>query len=789
MTEHFLFPPQREVLDFGLLESGFNCVLQMPTGSGKTWLAEQAIASALDRGFRAIYLTPLRALASELETKWTARFSGHAVRSFTGEKTSASPDQLERTQLLIMTPERLDACTRNWRSHWEWIPDVDLLVVDEFHLLGDSNRGARLEGTMSRFQRLNPFARVLALSATLGNREELADWLGGVEYVSTWRSVPLDWRVCRFKKVDEKLPILVREIERCACAGGRSLVFVQSRRRAEQIAAHLAENGLASKHHHAGLDSHVRNDTESDFRAGGIDVLVSTGTLEMGLNLPVRQVVLYDVQSFNGGEYVPLTTNTVWQRAGRAGRHGLDDHGEVVLIAPAWDRHADNYLRGNFEPVKSQLLTTTHLAEQVLAEVGSGLSRTQAALKRTFGSSLAATQRRLPNVDAALNQMLAAGMLVESQTEGRRPALKATRLGRIAVRQLLAPETIIQLARHLLAHAANELSLFDLLLIASSTPDCEPQLVVDFEELESLTDALQQQRTSLLASGQSTSGLWRGRRLVRAIKTALIAWAWTSKADSEAVAESFNCYPFEVRRLTESLERILTAMTAVVSDPDEAIDRTPTANRPLDVRDRIVALRSMVTGGLDEETVTLTFIPGIGAKLAKRLLTHGVKHAEDLAASEVSDLAAQKGISATRAEKWIQAARDIVKRIDFDELNGTFSSATLASSIWPTGIDPYRLARARELRVERLDDSTIRVTGGTEPHLVAGRPDGLQCDCPDHAKGNTCKHILAVRLDSGDESLSSALHNLRCEVTHSATLDLHQLWFDTREERDGISPA
>ena len=58
----------------------------------------------------------------------------------------------------------------------------------------------------------------------------------------------------------------------------------------------------------------------------------------MGLNLPARQVVLYDLQTFDGTDFVPLSVNTVWQRAGRAGRRGLDTQGEVVLIAPSWDR-------------------------------------------------------------------------------------------------------------------------------------------------------------------------------------------------------------------------------------------------------------------------------------------------------------------------------------------------------------------------------------------------------------------------------------------------------------------
>ena len=141
----FSNPAQQRVFDLGLLDTGFSVVLQLPTGTGKTWLAEQAIASVLALGRRAVYLTPLRALASELVERWKVRFEDHHVGIFTGDFGKLGnryPVSFEDASLLIMTPERLDACTRNWRSHWRWIPHVDLLIVDEFHLLGDPHRGA-----------------------------------------------------------------------------------------------------------------------------------------------------------------------------------------------------------------------------------------------------------------------------------------------------------------------------------------------------------------------------------------------------------------------------------------------------------------------------------------------------------------------------------------------------------------------------------------------------------------------------------------------------------------------
>src|SRR5262245_64988989 len=98
-------PPQAEVLASGFLDSGFSCVLQMPTGSGKTWLAERAIEDTLRRGYRAIYLTPLRALAAELTSRWQTTFNEFEVGVFTGDfgRHTAYPVAFKDARLLVMT--------------------------------------------------------------------------------------------------------------------------------------------------------------------------------------------------------------------------------------------------------------------------------------------------------------------------------------------------------------------------------------------------------------------------------------------------------------------------------------------------------------------------------------------------------------------------------------------------------------------------------------------------------------------------------------------------------------
>ena len=788
-------PAQQKLLDAGLLSTGFSWVLQMPTGSGKTWLAEQAIHATLTAGHRAVYLTPLRALANELGERWWGRFAPWRVGVYTGETTAGGRGgtlPFSEADVLILTPERLDACTRAWRSHWSWLPEVELLVVDEIHLLGDRERGPRLEGTLLRARRLNPFLRVLGLSATLGNREEIAEWLDGLDHHSHWRSVPLSWRIRRFRKADEKPGLLTEEVSRCLADSGQSLVFVQSRRRAEHLAAELSRQGLPAAHHHGGLAGTQRTSTEGAFRSGRTPILVSTGTLEMGLNLPVRQVVLYDLQAFDGTDFVPLPVTTVWQRAGRAGRPGLDPHGEVVLLAPSWDRTAERYPHGHFEPVRSGLAAPRALAEQVLVEVGAGLSRDSAQLQRALGASLAQRQQRLPDVRGCVATMVGAGMLKEVPDERvpTRILLKATRLGRIAVRQLLAPESVLHLARHAAQDPAPTLTFFDLLLLATTTPDCEPIVPADFEELDDLGARLAREPTTLLHGSAPAIAAQlgvRGRRLLAAIKTALIARTWTRTGDMDATADAHGVYPFEVRRLTESLERVLSALVALLTparEPDAPADPSepvPLAEDAVPLLERARALLAMVSHGVDEETVTLTYLPGIGGTLARRLREAGFSDIEVLAQAEPAEVARVRGVSLKRATEWVNEATARLPTHSPWRLREAGPTATTSPTEWPEGLDPYRLGRARELQVTHEGAHEFRVTGGLEPHRVSQSGGGLTCDCPDHRAGHTCKHVLAVRLSLGDRALATLAARLARGQNDPTSFDLFALWLDRRE--------
>ncbi|MEC8135917.1 MAG: helix-hairpin-helix domain-containing protein, partial [Pseudomonadota bacterium] len=424
------------------------------------------------------------------------------------------------------------------------------------------------------------------------------------------------------------------------------------------------------------------------YRSRTLDILISTGTLEMGVNLPARLVVLYDLQGFNGLDFVPLSVNTVWQRAGRAGRRGLDDAGDVLLIAPTWAKGIERYLRGDFENIQSQLGSEAALAEQVVIEVASGLVKNQTQLHRCFDSTLAKHQQRLGDLDSVLREMLEAGMLANTLKKGR-TCLEATGLGRIAVRQMLRPRTVVSLSRRLRSDSAQDFTFLDLLLIAIGTSDCQPKLPTDFEELDGLSDLLGQER-SILLEGSTASVLKRfhrsGRHLLDTIKTALVIRAWTRTGDVESVAEDFGCYSFEIRRLVESLERILSAAVAVLSPSKDEAESVVLDEEDVPIRERIQALREMVAYGIHEEAVSLTGIDGIGGKLARRLLRIGITDIEDMAQAEAEDVAMVQGISLKRASSLIEEANRVMGKRSAFYFRETGPTIRSVSSEWLSSI-------------------------------------------------------------------------------------------------------
>lgn len=784
MFSRSLFPPQQEVIDHGILDLGFSSVLALPTGAGKTALAEMAIDRALARGEKAVYLTPLKALAEEKIASWINRWPQHKIGIFTGDYvTSSAPVPYREADVLICTYERLDGILRKWQRHFDWLSKLGLMVVDEFHLLTDPGRGPRLEGAISRMKRVNPFCRVMGLSATASNHAELAAWLGGVSYHSSWRPVSLIHEVRRFKNIAAKPELIVEVVAETVREGGQTLIFVSSRRRSEQLARYLSEAGHQTYHHHAGVGLARRREIEMDFRAGRIACLVATPTLEMGLNLPCRTVVVADSTRWNGETFEPLPVWNYLQRAGRAGRPGQDAAGRAVLLAPTWARSIPDYARTKPEPIRSHLARPSSLTEQILIEVASRACRTRAQLSVSFLTSTLA-YRQDPSVATMflshVDELLGCGLMKEDADGTLRP----TRVGWVAVRHQLTPTS----ARHLLGleglDEELQLSSFDLLLHHCWDACVQPQLPPAIEVIDELEDQIQEIVSCLLDAPPPAT--LSPRACAAGVVMAVLAWEYVQGRDPAAACERLDVYPTDALMLRENLVRLLEASAELHQTDDPITDSGERRLRDItcgpSLASRIARLKLQLQYGLPGDSVLLTLVPGCGGRFARRLLDAGVQDLEDLCNAEPSDLTKIPGIGPRRAQKWIEAAEGLIKEIEPCALRKPPARPRRLGrpDDWPMEVDPGRLQRATLLEVAGRPPE-YWVSGGAELHKVQKE----SCDCADfgqHGNGWWCKHRLAVRLAQGDRMLRSlvarikTLHRPQSIAGHLADLALGRRW-------------
>ena len=492
-----LYPPQAAAVEAGVVD-GESLVAAVPTASGKTLIAELAMLSAVERGGKALYIVPLRALASEKKAEFE-RWADHGVTvgASTGNYESDG-EWLATRDIIVATSEKVDSLIRNGAP---WIDDLTCVVSDEVHLVDDPNRGPTLEVTLAKLRKVNPGLQTVALSATVGNAAVIADWLDAELVESDWRPIDLRMGVHFGNAVDfadgskREVPVERGEDQTARLVadaldteedgqGGSSLVFVNSRRNAESSARKLtdvtgkrltdderdrlreladeirgvsdtdASEDLAdavergSAFHHAGLASEHRSLVEDAFRDRLIKCISATPTLAAGVNTPARRVIVRDWRRYDGdfGGMKPLDVLEVHQMCGRAGRPGLDPYGEAVLLANDADTKEElfeRYLWADPEPVRSKLAAEPALRTHVLATVASGFASTREGLLSFLDNTLYATQTddegRLAAVTDTVLDYLAVNDFVDRDRDGGTESLTATGIGHTVSRLYLDP--------------------------------------------------------------------------------------------------------------------------------------------------------------------------------------------------------------------------------------------------------------------------------------------------------------------------------------------------------------
>ena len=346
-----LYPAQEEA-SLGIL-AGDNVILATPTGSGKSMVANAAHFIALARGQRSFYTAPIKALVSEKFFALCEIFGPEHVGMMTGDATvNGNAPIIAATAEIVANIALRDGADAN----------IDQVVMDEFHYYSEPDRGWAWQVPLLEL----PKAQFLLMSATLGDtgwlEEDLTRRTGrATNYVGgSQRPVPLDFNYT-FSAVHEtieelladgKAPIYVVHFsQREAAERAQALTSLGSiitKEEKEQIAAEigsfrfttafgktlskLVRRGIGI--HHAGMLPKYRRLVERLSQTGLLKVICGTDTLGVGINVPIRTVLMTGLAKFDGTRQRVLKSREFHQIAGRAGRAGYDTEGTVMVEAP-----------------------------------------------------------------------------------------------------------------------------------------------------------------------------------------------------------------------------------------------------------------------------------------------------------------------------------------------------------------------------------------------------------------------------------------------------------------------
>lgn len=345
-----LYPAQDEAVME--LVTGAHVILSTPTGSGKSLVAIAAHFAALSTGKRSYYTAPIKALVSEKFFALVDIFGAEKVGMVTGD-SSVNPE----APIICCTQEILANLSLRHGEDTE----ADLVIMDEFHFYADPERGWAWQVPLLRM----PNAQFLLMSATLGDIRWLADDLTKrtgrptATVTGVDRPVPLHFSYATtpiHETVEELLstgqaPIYIVHFSQAAAlerAQALTSVKIIDRQQRDAIADLIGDFRFTTKFgqtlsrlirsgigvHHAGMLPKYRRLVEQLAQRGLLRVICGTDTLGVGINVPIRTVLLTALTKFDGTRMRQLNAREFHQVAGRAGRAGFDTAGTVVVQAP-----------------------------------------------------------------------------------------------------------------------------------------------------------------------------------------------------------------------------------------------------------------------------------------------------------------------------------------------------------------------------------------------------------------------------------------------------------------------
>lgn len=505
-------PAQKAVIESGYLEDKSNYIISIPTASGKTVLGILPALKTILNGGKAVYAAPLLSIQNE-KVKEFKSFEKHGIK--VGKHPSNS-------DLSVMVFESFDALTR---FSWNVLREVDTLIIDEFHMIGEYSRGPTLESAITRAKIINPSLRIIALSATLKNIDEIEQWLDGKTVEHDYRPVPLNKEVldAEMFNTKNKNDVIVKIVEKAIEDNSQALSFVSTRRFTESLSTYVAKKidkkttkeqkqkfkQVADKllevpkkkgslptttclklaeaaekgvvFHHAGLFNEQKEIIEDEFRNGNILMITATPSLMYGVNLPSKYVVIRDHTRWTSNGPASIPVFDYEQMSGRAGRPQYDDVGYSYLVAKTMDEAFDleaRYVNGEIELTNSKLIDNKDaIYKQIIAQIASSLSKNLDDLNDFFGKTLYGFQmKNNPSMsmfaqdslnwelESALEFLLQNG-IIRATPEG----LKTTDFGNLIAKSNYAVETAVKIKEYV--STMEKLNPAEMIYALAETPD------------------------------------------------------------------------------------------------------------------------------------------------------------------------------------------------------------------------------------------------------------------------------------------------------------------------------
>ena len=643
-------PVQSRIMDF--YNQDVNGLIAARTSAGKTTVAEQFMAEEVrNRGGKAMFLAPLRALAREKVSDWTSKdhhFADLKVSICTGDYrlTKERTKELNEANIIIMTSEMLSHRSRSHTSEQsEFLKEIGTLVIDESHLLTVKGRGDHLEVGLMKFTQINPKTRLVLLSATMPNVEEIAEWVSyslnqKQTFVlrSDYRPVPLTvhyeayddnirgYDAVEREKVNKALDIIDWYKD------DKFLVFTHTKKTGELMKKELQSAGIDCQFHNADLDSNERAKLEDRFKNDPkLRVIVATSTLAWGMNLPARRVIILGVH--RGVDEVE--SHDILQMIGRSGRYGIDPMGDAYILVP--ESQVNNYKAkySKSNRIESQLLEKVGnnyktLAFHLVSEIFTGGVKTTEDVHKWFKRSLAYFQNKAFDdsvVDSTLELLKKCGAIGEEDG-----VWKARTVGKVSSMFYMSPFDVSDLY-------FNFKQLFEsgkenddqMISLAIANIDSQRMNIVNKQEKEEISLFANQLRLKFagkyLADG--------------ATKAAFCYFSMMNGTNTQALASFQRNLQTDYNRMSQ----VLIALDSMSGTWGKI--------------NWLKTLEARITYGVPVHLLDLCKIENIGRVRANKLFDAGIKSAKDIAKLDSAKLGKIINMKPDAAQKIIDQAQGL----------------------------------------------------------------------------------------------------------------------------------